>query len=158
MNASRIARAALIGGLLAAVLDITGAIVLSAFRGVDAIQVLQSVASGFLGREAYRGGAATALLGAATHLGIATTMATAYMLVASRQPRLTRRPWLWGPIFGLLMWMIMYLVVLPLRWPDHFPRFKLEATAGQLFCHLFLVGLPISFVASRLLSSREHAR
>ena len=154
---SRILRAALIGGACVAVLDISGAMVLAYARsGVEPIAVLQSVASGALGKSAYAGGITTALLGLAMHTGIALVAATVFMLAASRVPALTRRPWLWGPLHGLGVWAVMYLIVLPQRWPNNFPNFEPKHLAGQLFCHLFLVGLPIGIVASRVLGSRDH--
>lgn len=148
---SRILRASLVAGAIVAVLDIAGAMVLAGRHGVSPTTVLQSVASGALGRSAYQGGIETALLGLAIHTGIALVAATVFMLVASRVAELTRRPWLWGPLHGLAVYAVMYLIVLPLRWPARFPTFEPEALAGQLFCHLFLVGLPIGLVAARML-------
>jgi hypothetical protein len=153
---SRILRASLIGAACVAVLDIAGAMVLAFARsGAEPLTVLQSVASGALGKSAYSGGITTALIGLAIHTGIALVAATVFMLVASRVPALTRRPWLWGPVHGLGVWAVMYLIVLPQRWPQAFPNFEPGQLAGQLFCHLFLVGLPIGIVASRVLGSRD---
>jgi hypothetical protein len=132
--------------------------VLAGRNGVEPLAVLQAIASGAVGRSSYAGGITTALLGIAIHIGIALVAATVFMLVASRVTELTRRPWLWGPLYGVGVWAMMYLVVLPLRWPAKFPNFEPGAIAGQLFCHLVLVGLPIGVVASRVLGSREHVR
>ncbi|MEJ7601519.1 MAG: hypothetical protein WKG01_26680 [Kofleriaceae bacterium] len=151
MTASRIVRASLVAGSLVAVLDLAGAMVLAARHGRTPIQVLHAVASGILRNDAYAGGMTTALVGLAIHTGIALTVATLFMLVASRVRMLTRRPWLWGPLYGLGVWGVMYFVVLPLRWPANFPPTDPEAIAGQLGCHVFLVGLPIAIVASRML-------
>ena len=148
---SRILRASLVGGAIVAVLDISGAMVLAGRHGRSPMAVLQSVASGALGPSAYAGGIKTALLGLAIHTGIALVAATVFMIVASHVTELVRRWWLWGPLHGLAVYAVMYLIVLPLRWTAKFPNFEPEALAGQLFCHLFLVGLPIGLVASRML-------
>jgi hypothetical protein len=146
------------GGVAAALLDITAAFVQAAIRGGDPIAVLHSIASGVLGREAYRGGASTAALGGAIHLGIATSMSAVFAIAASRVSSLTRRPWLWGPLYGIAAWAVMYLIVLPVRWPDKFPRFDAAETTLQLLFHTCLVGLPIAFAAARFLGAPVRPR
>src|SRR6266702_5443260 len=85
---SRVLLPILVGGFIAGALDITYACVFSYFRsGRKPITVLQSVASGALGRSAFEGGAKTAALGLFFHFLIATTAAAVYYL-ASRQLRL----------------------------------------------------------------------
>lgn len=158
MSASRIVRAALVGGAIAGTLDILGATALLLADGEPVLTAVQGVASGVLDREAYQMGARSALLGLAIHFCIATTMATAYMIVASRWSWLTRRPLLWGPIYGLLMYGVMHFGVLAIRWPHVFPRFDWARDRGQVACHLFLVGLPIALVAWRMLKRRDDAR
>ncbi len=59
----RILEAILWGGTVAGILDITDAIVVSSFFGVAPARVLQSVASGLLGRASFGGGISTAALG-----------------------------------------------------------------------------------------------
>jgi len=51
------------------VLDILKPILFTSYKGGSAVRVLQSVASGALGREAYQGGLSTALLGLGLHFG-----------------------------------------------------------------------------------------
>ena len=45
-------------------------------------------------------------------------MATAYMLVAPRIPTLVRHPIPAGIAYGVLLWLIMYWLVRPLRLPE----------------------------------------
>jgi hypothetical protein len=68
----RWASAILWGGLVAGILDISDAIVTWGMRGVPAGRILQSVASGLLGRASYEGGWATVALGTFLHFFIAT--------------------------------------------------------------------------------------
>jgi hypothetical protein len=64
-------------GLVAGVLDINSAFILSYPKGVGPIRVLQGVAAGLVGREsAINGGLATAGLGLAIHFFIAFVVAT----------------------------------------------------------------------------------
>lgn len=147
MSASAIARAAFLGGAVAGTLDILGAMTLTALHGETPLRAVRSVASGWVGQDAHTGGAAMVLLGFATHFGIATAMATAYAIAATRLAWLTRRAAIAGPLYGLAMYGLMYFVVLPLRWPGFAPSFALDRLGGQLFCHVFFVGIPIAFAA-----------
>src|SRR5438309_11755167 len=71
----------LLGGLIAGTLDISYACIFSYIRrGTRPSVVLQSVASGALGRSAYEGGAKTAALGLAFHFLIALIAATVFYL------------------------------------------------------------------------------
>lgn len=140
--------AILAAGLTAAALDLAGALASELVRGGEPARVLPSIASGLMGRDAYAG-ATGALVGAALHLLIATTMAAAYGVVAMRWSLLVRRPWRIGPIYGIAMWAVMYLIVMPARWPRHFPRFDPADTTVQLAFHVALVGLPIALIVAR---------
>lgn len=147
-------RAALVGGLTAGTLDILDPIVFYWFRGVTPIQILQSVATGLLGREAYHGGWRTAALGLACHFLIALTAAVVYVAASRRLSLLRRRPWVCGPLFGLAVFAVMRLVVLPLSAANP-GALGGWALVNQLFAHTVLVGLPIAFAASRVEQGRR---
>src|SRR5690606_27863107 len=70
--------AILVGGMVAATLDITYAISFSAWRGVPPTRLLQSVASGLLGSASYEGGTATAVLGLILHYLMALLIAAIF--------------------------------------------------------------------------------
>src|SRR5215203_2933194 len=103
----------LAGGVLAGVLDILAAFAISWPR-VPPVRVLQYIASGALGPEAFRGGMTVALLGLAFHFAIATGAAAVYAALSRRWPTLIHRPLLYGPLFGLAVYATMNLIVLPL--------------------------------------------
>lgn len=141
--------AILAAGAAAAVLDIIDPIIFHGLRGVPPIAILQSIATGVLGRAAYQGGAASAALGMALHTFILVVAAAIYYLASRRAPVLVTRPLLCGPLFGLAVYGFMRFVVLPLSATTvkHDP--SLPAMANMLFAHLFLVGLPIAWIVAK---------
>jgi hypothetical protein len=148
---TRIVSAALAGGLAAGALDIAYAFIVFGFRGVSPVTILQSVASGVLGRPAYQGGAGAAALGAALHFGMAVVMALAFALLARLAPLVLRRPIAAGVAYGLVIFGVMYFVVVPLSaaYPGNVPQGWL--LAGSLMAHTALVGVPIALIAARVL-------
>src|SRR5882762_4475274 len=54
-------------GLVSGVLDLSDALIFYGLRGVRPVLILQSIASGLLGRAAFSGGAASAVLGTLCH-------------------------------------------------------------------------------------------
>jgi hypothetical protein len=84
-------------------------------------------------------------------------MVAAYMLIAPRFPILLRQPIPAGIAYGVLLWLIMYWIVRPLRFPDLPLPHTLYGIANALFSHCILVGIPIALVASRFLGPREPA-
>jgi hypothetical protein len=146
----------ILGGLAAGVLDILDAFAVAVLNGRTPARVLQTIASGVLGRDAYQGGAPAAALGLGLHFLIATGAATAYFLASRRLPVLVRRPVWCGLAFGLAVWAFMYYVVLPITFsrPNTIPAWPL--LINQLGIHALGVGLPIALFASR--SARREAR
>jgi hypothetical protein len=133
-----------IATLLAGTLDLLSAFV---FQGA-VVSVLQSVASGPFGGE-IAGGSAGAVLGVVTHFTIMTVMVAAYMLAARSIPALNRNWLIAGLLYGFALWIVMYWIVLPLRFESYQTPSEAWPIAKQLFSHLILVGLPIAWVAAR---------
>lgn len=106
--------AILVGGGLAGALDITYAIVYSGLFGVSAQRVLQSVASGLLGKASFDGGLQTAALGLVLHFLMMMLIASIYYFASTRLPLLTRKAVAMGLLYGVCMHLTMKLVVLPL--------------------------------------------
>jgi len=110
------ARAIAYGGLTVGVLDGLDAIVFFGLRnGVGPIRIFKGIAGGLLGREAaLAGGWPTALLGVVLHFTIATSIVAVFYVLSRRLPFLIRRPFVWGPVYGVAVYLTMNLVVLPL--------------------------------------------
>ena len=141
-------RPILVATLIAGTLDILSAFVFAGLAGMTPVGVLRYVASGPFG-ETPTPTPGWAAVGLAIHYGIMACMAAAYMAVAPRIPALLGHPIVAGTLYGLLLWLIMYWVVKPLRWPDAPLPHTLYGIANQLFSHCVLVGIPIALVARR---------
>jgi hypothetical protein len=135
-------KAILWGGLAAGVGDSLLALIL---YKAPLVVIYQSIASGLLGREAYKGGLATAALGLFLHFFIATTAAAVYVGASRKLPLLLRRPVPSGLAFGAAVYFFMKYVVLPLSSVPRLGPFEPAAMVG----HALLVGLPIAYFAAR---------
>jgi len=138
--------------LVAGVLDILAAIILSLIFGNGPAAMLRGVASGpFPGASDW--GAAGSALGLAVHFAIMAVMAAVYVAAAERIAALREKPLLWGTLYGLATYVVMNLIVLPLRFEGAFPP-SLRGVITQIFCHVVLVGIPIALIAARHLRRR----
>lgn len=145
-------RAVLNAALVAGALDITAAVLLNLKYG--ARTVFQSVASGWLGAAAYKGGWQTALLGLASHFAIMAGIAAVYMTLASLQPVLRRQWIVAGILWGVVVWVVMTYVVLPLS-ASPLPAPTVARAIEGIVVHILMVGLPMAVVAHRMLPSSE---
>ena len=138
-----------LGGLTAGVLDIADAFIVVSINGGTPTRVLQTIASGLLGREAYQGGAPVAALGLALHFLIAFGAASVFFLISRAFPVVLRYAVLSGLAFGLGVWAVMYYAVLPITFhrPNVLPAWPM--LLNQLGIHALGVGLPIALFAWR---------
>jgi hypothetical protein len=137
-------RGILVGGLIAGILDITYAVVTLFFRGRSPLWTLQSVASGLLGNKAFEGGLASGLLGLLAHFTIAIGAAATYWIASRRIGVLRHHPVISGLLFGVLIYLFMNFVVLPL---SAFPlelKYPIATLAKGFLFHALLIGLPIA--------------
>ena len=81
-----------------------------------------------------------------------TVMVTVFTLAALNLRFILQRPLLWGLVYGFGIYLVMYLIVLPTRWPALFPRTGLWDVSNALCSHLICVGLPMGFVVSKALN------
>ena len=144
----------LIAGAIAGAFDISYACVFNYFRnGVTPTAVLQSVASGAIGRPAaIAGGAKTAALGLFFHFFIATTAAAIYYL-ASRVIRfMITHAVISGILYGVCVYLFMYGIIFRVaafhstRLPWDYPWIVLLCNLG---IHMFGIGLPIALVTRK---------
>jgi uncharacterized membrane protein YagU involved in acid resistance len=149
--------AVLVGGSIAGALDILFALSFAASRGVPPTRLLQTVASGLLGDAAFSGGEFTAALGLVAHFGMSYLWATVFLLAARSLPSLVRQPVLSGILLGVVVFLVMRLIVLPLSAFPYPVTFKPLATALDLLSHTFLFGVPIALATRRAFAGSTSA-
>jgi hypothetical protein len=143
VTSSRALRAILIGGLIAGALD--AAMAFYAFGwGMP-----RGIASGLLGRSALQGGTGVWILGLALHFFIAISAAAVYYAASRKLPFLREYPFICGPFYGIAVWMVMNLIVLPLSAIHARGPFARGALVQGLVVHMVLVGLPIALSVRR---------
>jgi hypothetical protein len=135
-------------GLLCGVMDISAAFITWYPKGIMPARILRGVAAGALGPKSMSGGWHTALLGLAIHFFIAFTAATVFYIVSRKLTFMVRQPFIYGPVYGVLVYTFMYWVVMPLsaRPPGKFSLFN---TVIAIITHIICVGTPIALVESR---------
>ena len=132
------------GGLIAGTMDITAAILTYKIRNnVPPMRLLQSVASGLLGKDSFTGGAATAALGLLLHFLIAFIWTTVFYLASRKMPWMWQHAVIVGALYGIFVHQFMQQVVLPLS-AFHKAPFNLTALVIGLITHIVCVGLPIA--------------
>ena len=151
MNAAstRAARLVVLAGAVGATCDIVYAILYYGWRGIPAERILQTVASGLLGKAAFEGGEPVAALGLACHYAIVIVAAALFYAVARRWAWLRDEPISAGLVYGIAIYAVMNFVVLPLSAYPFTMTFPLLRTATGLLVHMVGVGLPISLVTRR---------
>src|SRR5262249_50993888 len=118
---------------------------------VPPIRILHSVASGWMGKEAFAGGWRTAALGLAFHFLIAFTAATVFFLASRKIGFLLSNVHAMGALYGVVVYGFMYWVVIPLSNVKR-ATFSWEATITAVITHIVCVGLPIALSVKRFSS------
>jgi uncharacterized membrane protein YagU involved in acid resistance len=142
-------QAILFGGLIAGTLDLTAAFISNGLRGGSPARVMQSIASGLIGAESFTGGASTAALGVLLHFAIAFVWTIVFYLASRKIKFLTEQPIISGIIYGIIVYLLMYYLVVPLSAAPFKMRYTLDAIAVDVFIHIVCVGLPIALVVRR---------
>lgn len=135
------------GGLIAGTLDLSAALInyyLS--TGKDPTAVLRFIASGALGSYAFEGSkVAIAAAGTAFHYFIAFSFTILFYILCRRFPVILRKPLLAGSVYGILIWLIMQFIVLPLSLTPHLPLDADRVIKGILFL-VTCIGIPLAFL------------
>jgi len=132
-----------VGGLIAGALDLTQAFILFGAK------IPLVIAGGLLGREAFRGGAGTYVLGVFLHFVIACSAAAVYYAASRTLWFLTEHALVCGLFYGAAVEEVMNLVVLPLSALHARGPYELRDLILGLLVHMVVVGLPISFSVRR---------
>lgn len=129
----------LVGGLVAGTFDAIAAILTFGWG------MARGIASGLLGARAFTGGIGTWLLGLALHFFIAVSAAAIYCYSSRRLGFLREHFIVCGLFYGIAIYLVMNLVVLPLSAvPFPIGPFTVRGLYQGLLVHMIFIGLPIA--------------
>ena len=130
----------LMGGAIAGILDITSAFI------TGGRNVPRGIAGGLLGSYVKdHNGIGIWVLGLALHFFIAFSAATVYCLASRLLPFLKKHFVVCGMFYGIAVFLVMYLIVMPLC-AFHFKGpYTLRGLITGIVAHMLLIGLPIGF-------------
>lgn len=146
-------KAIIAGGLIAATIDIGSAVLIS---GHSAARILQTIAGGILAKASFDGGLRSVLLGLALQELMGLIIAAIYVGAAVRMPALCRRWVGWGLAYGVLIFLVMNYLVVPLSAWHVVPHFSLASFFANLLAML-LFGLIVAYSTARLVAERTGA-
>jgi hypothetical protein len=139
----------LVGGTAAGLVDIFAAAVINHLGpGV----ILQAIASGLLGAASFRAGAASIALGLGLQIAMSLVIAAIYGAASLRLPALVRRPAVFGALYGVGVFIVMNLVVVPLSAAPMHPKITAAFVLTNLAA-MIVFGLIVAF--SRSLTARR---
>ena len=145
----------LLGGGVAATLDLVYAILRN---GKGSLWTLQVVASGWLGQDSFESGWPGGILGLVSHYSTVFVAAALYYAASRRIRMLRTQAWVCGALFGVLVYLFMNFVVLPV---SAFP-FQLSYPPLRLLegfaSHAVFVGIPIALAIRWSASSPAAAK
>lgn len=151
-------RTILITGLYAGLLDGLAAVWVTYIRsGRTPDLVFQYIASAVFGNDAFSGGIAMTLLGVLLHMLIAMAWSVLYFLMCLLFPprRTYSASWIIpGVLYGIAVWLIMNLVILPLSNVTRAPFTPTGVSIGMSVL-IFCIGIPIAWSAHRRYTTRQ---
>ncbi|HEY2780643.1 MAG TPA: hypothetical protein VGI90_07705 [Steroidobacteraceae bacterium] len=146
--------AILLGGVIAATIDVVAASIIS---GRTPAFILQAIAAGLLGKASFGGGVPTMILGAFLQEAMGILIAAIYVLPARAMPALSRRWVVSGLAYGAIIFFVMNYAVVPLSALKATPHFTALKFAENMAAML-LFGLIVAFFYARASVSAEPAR
>src|SRR5437868_12406556 len=141
------------GGLLAVVFDFTQSFIGFSLMGSTPFRILQRIAGGIFGTHSRDMGWTSAAIGLVCHFAVAFGAATVYYVASRKLRLLVERPVLSGLLYGELVFLFMYFVVIPLSAIDY-PQFIIATYITGPIGHPLLVGLPITLCVRRFSAER----
>ena len=138
-------------GLIAGTMDALAASCQFFLRtGKSPAGVWRYVASAVVRADAAVGPDARVALGIALHFVIALAWTALFFLAASRFRVVRGNPWIIGPLYGLLVWVLMNRVLVPLTLIGPPKAFNaMQAAIGALII-VVCIGIPIALGAHRV--------
>lgn len=137
--------AILVTWLIAGTLDGLAAVL---FNIHNPLRVFIFIASAIFGKVAYGGGIQIIVLGIVFHYLIAYIFTTFWFTLFPYIKKYLKNTYLIAAIYGLLTWVIMNLVIVPLsRLPK--TAFHINGVAIGIIILMICIGLPIALMANK---------
>ena len=141
-------QALLIMALVFSILDILDASLFWGLSmGVGPGDVLQGIASGLTGNEAYHGGMPAAVLGAVLQYCSFFCLLGVFQLLAARFPVFAEKPVTFGLGYGLASFIAVHYLILPLTAFHIVAGFYPGVFANALLAQTVFIGLPSAILA-----------
>jgi hypothetical protein len=141
----------LLSGLLVGTLDMTAACINAYISfGLAPTRVFKYIAAGILGKTAFAGGAMVELLGVLMHYFVAYSWTAFFFFIYPRTNLVNQNKYLTGTFYGVLIWIVMNLFVVPL---SNVPKAKNGFNVTQAYINagilIAVIGIPLSLIAYR---------
>jgi hypothetical protein len=154
MYPKNIFRAILWAGLVVGTADIAAAFLhYFIVTGKNPERVLWFIASGIWGKNAYSGGLSMAVAGLILHYLIAYAFTFLFFFIYPRLNLASKNKILTGLFYGIFIWLIMNLIVVPLSNTQKI-GFSIKPTVIGIFILVVAIGIPLSFIAGRFYSRK----
>lgn len=138
-----------IAGLIVGTLDILSAIVYFTLVTHGPVRTLLAyIGSGVFGKAAFSGDPAMPWWGLLFHYCIALIWSCIFFLIYPKIAAMRRYPVATGLSYGLIIWCIMQLIILPLSNVPHGPV-HLVSSLINIVILMVMIGLPLSFMARK---------
>lgn len=123
-------------------------------KDVSPDRVFKFVASGAFGMRAFAGNTEMVAAGLFFHFLIALTFTAFYFIVASSYKNLHSYVLLTGSIYGCGVWLVMNFIVIPLSNTPPI-SFQSDSVIVGILVHIFIIGIPIAWLAKQHLGSSD---
>jgi uncharacterized membrane protein YagU involved in acid resistance len=146
--------AVLKAGFIVGCLDIISALIYFRIRtGRDPLIVLKYISSAVLGKSAFTGGTSVVLLGLLFHFLIAFAFTLLFFLLYPKLANIRKNRLLLGILYGLFIWTIMNLLIVPSTLITRAP-FNWTGAIINMLILIVAIGIPLSWMANRYYALR----
>ena len=136
-------------GLIAGTLDGTAAIIQYTINGgKQPANIFRYIASGLFGKKALAGGWPMAGWGLLFHFLIAFAFTLFFFRIYPRVPWFAKNKLLTGLVYGVFVWAVMNLLVVPLSYISKFPA-HIKPAAIAMMILVVCIGMPLSLLANK---------
>jgi hypothetical protein len=141
--------------ILAGTLDISTAFVMVAIAGKNPLLVGNFIASAVFGKtDAYAGGTPMVIAGLLFHYLIALIFTVIFFLLYPKIYAVLKNKFVAGILYGLFVWCVMNLLVVPLTRVPARP-FSISNAAENIIILMLAIGLPVSLIAHHYYFGKE---